>query len=111
LTSHAHLTKAALQAAKRRGMKLGSARPGHWDGREDQRRAGLAKAGIAAAKSHAEAFESEYSDLFPVVKELRAAGRSLQQIADELNEQGHTTRRGKPWSRMQVMRVLERAND
>lgn len=27
-------TKAALAAAKKRGVKLGSARPGHWDGRE-----------------------------------------------------------------------------
>lgn len=30
-------TKAALQAAKRHGVKLGSARPGHWSGREDRR--------------------------------------------------------------------------
>lgn len=30
-------TKAALAAAKRRGIKLGSARPGHWNGREDRR--------------------------------------------------------------------------
>jgi DNA invertase Pin-like site-specific DNA recombinase len=102
-------TKAALQAAKRRGVKLGSARPGHWDGREDKRKAGLAKASQAAARAHTEAFHAEYSDLFPVVKQLRAAGRSLQEIADELNGQGHTTRRGKRWRRVQVMRILERA--
>jgi len=30
-------------------------------------------------------------------------------IADELNDQGHTTRRGKPWNPMQVSRVLKRA--
>ena len=29
-------TKTALAAAKRRGVKLGSARPGHWKGREEQ---------------------------------------------------------------------------
>ena len=41
-------TKAALQAAKARGVKLGSARPGHWNGREEARLAGLAKArGVA----------------------------------------------------------------
>lgn len=102
-------TKAALQAAKRRGVKLGSARPGHWDGRERQRQDGLTKACQAAAKAHSEAFDAEYGDLYPMVKRLRAAGRSLQAIADELNEQGHTTRRGKPWRRVQVMRVLERA--
>jgi len=102
-------TKAALGAAKRRGVLLGSARPGHWDGRESQRAAGLEKARHAAAKAHGEAFQAEYSDLFPILKSLRAAGRSLQDIAHELNEQGHTTRRGRSWNRMQVLRVLRRA--
>ena len=45
LTIH---TKAALSAAKARGVKLGSARPGHWDGREDRRLAGVKAAAIAA---------------------------------------------------------------
>ena len=40
----AQRTKDALAAAKARGTLLGSARPGHWDGREDRRRAGLEKA-------------------------------------------------------------------
>lgn len=76
--------------------------PGHWDGREHKRLAGLKKARKAAAEAHRKNFEAGYSDLFPVVKERREAGKSLQQIADELNEMGHTTRRGKPWIRMQV---------
>lgn len=33
-------TKAALQAAKARGVRLGSAREGHWAGREDRRKLG-----------------------------------------------------------------------
>ena len=102
-------TKVALAAAKRRGVKLGSARPGHWKGREDKRQAGLRKARVAAAKAHREAFDDEYADLYPTVKELHEAGESLQTIADGLNEQGHTTRRGKLWNRMQVSRVLKRA--
>ncbi len=102
-------TKAALQAAKRRGTLLGSARPGHWDGRESQRLAGLKKARQQAAKSHREAFHESYADLFSVVRELRNEGRSLQQIADELNQQGHTTRHGKAWNHVQVLRVLRRA--
>jgi DNA invertase Pin-like site-specific DNA recombinase len=90
-------------------MKLGSARPGHWQGREDKRQAGLQKARTAAAKAQREAFDDEYSDLYPIVLELREDGKSLQDIADELNNMGHTTRRGKPWNRMQVSRVKHRA--
>jgi DNA invertase Pin-like site-specific DNA recombinase len=101
-------TKAALKAAKARGVKLGSARPGHWAGREDRRRAGLQKANAAAVVSNRRAAQEEYADLVPVVAELRDAGQSLQEIADELNDQGHTTRRGRPWNRMQVSRVLKR---
>ena len=103
-------TKDALAAAKRRGVKLGSARPGQWDGREGKRQAGLLKAHKEAAKAHRQAFEDEYSDLFPTLKELHTSGHSLQSIADKLNDQGHTTRRGKPWNRMQVSRVLSRVN-
>lgn len=40
--------------------------------------------------------------------ELREAGSSLREIADRLNAQGFTTRRGKPWNAMHVARVLER---
>ncbi len=102
-------TKVALAAAKKRGVKLGSSRPGHWKGKEHQRQAGLKKARTAAARVHRETFDDEYADLFPVVRELRDDGKSLQAIADELNDMGHTTRRGKCWNRMQVSRVLIRA--
>jgi ribosome-binding protein aMBF1 (putative translation factor) len=40
--------------------------------------------------------------------EWRQTGMSQQAIADRLNEEGQTTRRGKPWNQVQVMRVLER---
>lgn len=101
-------TKAALAVAKRRGVKLGSARPGHWDGREHKRREGLRKARVAAANARSEAAETEYADLVPMLTDLREQGYSLQEIADELNAMGHTTRRQKPWNRMQVSRVLKR---
>ncbi len=102
-------TKDALQAAKRRGVKLGSARPDHWEGREDRRQAGAIAGGQAAGETHRRAADESYNDLFPVVKELRAKGQSLQAIADDLNDQGHVTRRGKRWNPMQVSRVLKRA--
>jgi DNA invertase Pin-like site-specific DNA recombinase len=100
-------TKAALQAAKARGMLLGSARPGHWKGREERRLAGLEKGRAVATKVRQAKASDAYSDLRPIVIELRAAGKSLREIAAELNGQGHTTRRGRPWNPMQIRRVLE----
>lgn len=101
-------TKAALAAAKARGAKLGSARPGHWDGREDARLAGARAGAVAGAKARKEAADEAYTDLVPFVEKLRTEGLSLRAIAKRLNEQGHTTRRGKPWNAVQVARVLER---
>jgi DNA invertase Pin-like site-specific DNA recombinase len=102
-------TKAALQAAKVRGVPLGSARPGHWDGREDARTAGRTKGAKAAAVVHRAAADEAYTDLLPMILELRGSGSTLQQIADSLNAEGHTTRRGKAWNHVQVKRVLERS--
>lgn len=102
-------TKAALAAAKRRGKKLGSNRPGHWNGKEDRHLAGAHNGGQAAAIVHKQAANEVYDHISPLVMELNASGQSLQAIADELNTQRHTTRRGKPWNRMQVSRVLKRA--
>jgi DNA invertase Pin-like site-specific DNA recombinase len=99
-------TKAALQAAKARGQLLGSARPGHWEGREEARRAGAEKGSKAAkAKRDAEALPV-YLPAAKVAKQLNDEGASLQEIADVLNEQGLTTLRGGTWSRMQVSRLL-----
>ena len=39
----------------------------------------------------------------------RAEGLSLQAIADKLNAEGHTTRRGRPWNPMQVKCILDRS--
>ena len=102
-------TRAALAAAKARGTALGSTRPGHWDGREQARLTGAKKGATVSATVRSKAAVEAYSDLRPMMEELRAKGMSLQAIADELNKQGHTTRRGKPWNPVQVARVLERA--
>jgi hypothetical protein len=63
-----------------------------------------------AAKVVSEAAREAYADLAPIMKDWRAEGMALQAIADKLNAEGHTTRRGKPWNAVQVFRVLERAN-
>jgi DNA invertase Pin-like site-specific DNA recombinase len=102
-------TKAALAAAKARGTLLGSARPGHWDGREKARLAGAKAGAIAGATARRQAASEAYADLRPGMADMRAKGQTLQAIADELNTQGHTTRRGRPWNPVQVARVLERA--
>jgi DNA invertase Pin-like site-specific DNA recombinase len=104
-------TKAALNAAKARGVKLGSARPGHWKGNEDARLAGLEKARTVAAKVKREQAKEAYSDLAGTVAELHGQGQSLRDIAAKLNADGHVTRRGRPWNPVQVSRVLERAGE
>jgi DNA invertase Pin-like site-specific DNA recombinase len=102
-------TKAALQAAKARGVKLGSARPDHWKGKEKARLAGLARGRVVAAKVISRNAAEAYADLAPTMKDWRAEGMTLDGIAGRLNAEGHTTRRGKPWNPVQVLRVLERA--
>ena len=101
-------TKAALAAAKQRGAKLGSARPGHWNGREAARLRGARAGAKAAARTITEAANRAYEELYGTLAKQRRAGRTLQQIADGLNNAGHTTRRGKAWKPVQVLRVLRR---
>jgi DNA invertase Pin-like site-specific DNA recombinase len=102
-------TKAALAAAKARGVLLGSARPGHWDGREEARKSGMAKASAEGVRMIVEAANAAYTDLYGLVMGLRGEGLTLRAIAERLNAMGHTTRRGKPWQATQVMLVLRRA--
>jgi DNA invertase Pin-like site-specific DNA recombinase len=98
-------TKAALAAYKARGGKLGAELPQCQNLTADARRKGAKEAGKAVAKAAQEA----YTDLLPGMREMRAGGLTLAGIADKLNQEGHTTRRGKPWNPVQVLRVLERA--
>jgi DNA invertase Pin-like site-specific DNA recombinase len=99
-------TKAALAAAKRRGMKLGSSRPNHWKGREDQRLAGLAKGRRVSIESKRRAAREAYTDVVPLVIKFRESGYSLREIAARLDAEGYLTRRGKSWNPVQVGKVL-----
>ena len=83
-------TKAALQAAKARGVLLGRHGVEH-----------LAPANKAAAMGRAD-------QLKPILAELSAAGMSYQQIAAELTARGVTTPRGGRWHAQTVARVLDR---
>jgi DNA invertase Pin-like site-specific DNA recombinase len=43
-----------------------------------------------------------------LIRRHHKSGKSLQKIADWLNQQGYTTKRGQPWQRISVKRVLDR---
>ena len=98
-------TKAALAAYKARGGKLGGELPQCRNLTPEAIAKGRQRSAMVRAKAAAEA----YDDLHPIMEELRSKGASLQAVADELNNQGHTTRRGRAWNPVQVLRVLERA--
>jgi hypothetical protein len=43
-----------------------------------------------------------------LIRRHHKSGKSLQQIADWLNQQGYSTKRGHRWQRVSVKRVLDR---
>ena len=89
-------TKAALAAAKVRGVVLGGWKGGpKVDG----------QLGADANKRQAEAFSIK---LAPIVSEMRDRGLSLRQMAAELTAQGIQTPRGGQWSACGVRAVLQR---
>lgn len=102
-------TKAALQAAKARGVLLGSSRPDHWQGREQARIDGLAKGRKASIERRKADAIDAYRDLLPLVRSLRSDGLSLARIAQRLNESGHRTRRGCAFTAVQIQAILQRA--
>ncbi|MGU3419547.1 recombinase family protein [Methylobacterium sp. D54C] len=93
-------TKAALAAAKARGVRLGGDR-------------GVVLSAEAKAKGAAVRIakaDSRAADLLPIIQDIRAAGATtLQAVADALNAKGITTARGGQWSPVQVQRIEARA--
>lgn len=85
-------TKAALQASKARGTKLGGLRPG-----TEQRN----EASKAIADNNAQRVAS-------IVVPLRTSGASLRAIADALNNASIPTPRGGNWGPSQVKYTLDR---
>ena len=95
-------TKAALAAAKARGVKLGGDRGGLAKGRG----AGQARSVIVRTASA----DSFAADVSPLASQLQASGLSLRAVAAALNERGLSTSRGSQWSATSVQRVLQRAS-
>lgn len=96
-------TKAALAAAKARGVKLGWSSP---ERASEQRQA--AKKG--AAVNRARAF-THAKNVLPVIEQIMAGGASLRQIADDLNARGIKTARGGLWYAGTVKNVLARQQE
>ena len=91
-----HRTKAALAAAKERGVALGNPK--------------LSKARKSAVASIKALADQHAANVLPVIREIRRAGAtSLHQIADALNARGITTPRGGRWYASSVRNVLARA--
>jgi hypothetical protein len=89
-------TKAALAAAKARGVALGGPK--------------LAEARERAVASNKASADACAANVLPVIREIRRPGAtSLHQIADALNARGITTPRGGKWYAKSVSNVLARA--
>jgi DNA-binding transcriptional MerR regulator len=56
-------------------------------------------------------FLKDYAEVIPIIIGLRNDGYSLPEIAKELNSRGFMTRENKPFSHVQVLRILQRAHD
>jgi DNA invertase Pin-like site-specific DNA recombinase len=92
-------TKAALAAAKARGVKLGGDR-GTTVSPE------AARLGLDAIKARA---SRKARDITPIIAQIRAEGAvSLRAIAKGLNQRGVPAPRGGLWQAKSVQRVLER---
>ena len=93
-------TRAALQAAKRRGVKLG---------RNNLTDAARRKGSKAGAKARSEKAMRRAMDLQPLVQELRAAGvKSATGITKQLNARNIPAAWGGTWTVTQVSRLLAR---
>lgn len=92
----AQRTKAALAAAKKRGVRLGNPR--------------LAEARDAARDALQARADQFAGNVLPVIRQVQAAGcTSLREIATALDARGLRTRRGSRWTAAAVARVLARA--
>jgi len=96
-------TRAALVAAKARGVVLGGDRGNLTDKIRRKAHRNSLKVRREQAAKHA-------SDLLPIIEDIRNDGAStLREIADALNERGISAPRGGEWQAAQVQRVLKAA--
>jgi len=93
-------TRAALAAAKARGVALGWAIPARI---EEQRQAAQ-----KGAVRNAQKADQHAANVLPIIRQIAARGASLRQIADELNDRGIKTARGGLWYAATVRNIMAR---
>lgn len=97
-------TTAALAEARRRGVKLGSAREGHWQGREEARRRGSLAGSVAAAMRRRERSAGLLEQARPIL--AATEGQSLRAQAQALEAAGVLTPSGQvQWTATGVKRL------
>ncbi|MEY9533555.1 recombinase family protein [Sinorhizobium fredii] len=87
-------TKAALKAAKGRGVRLG----------------GLRDKTLKRNEAIQQKADAEAAKVMKIVGPLRAAGQTLSAIAETLDSMNIPTSRGGKWTPTQVSRVLDRVS-
>jgi DNA invertase Pin-like site-specific DNA recombinase len=96
-------TRAALAAAKARGVALGWSMPARADEQRQASRKGASR-NARIADQHA-------ANVLPVIRQIAAGGASLRQIADELNARGAKTARGGLWYAATVRNLMARKKE
>jgi DNA invertase Pin-like site-specific DNA recombinase len=88
-----------------------------WIRLEQGRQMKAAQGGYAGYGSPAFGFQSiegelvenpEEQQVIELIRRHHKSGKSLQQIADWLNDHGYRTKRGQLWQRISIKRVLNR---
>ena len=102
----AQRTTDALGALRARGVALGSARVGHWEGREHLRRAGGAKGRATATRNRLNVSAPIYAEVRDIVNTNGMSGQSLRAIAAAVNARGILTPNGSAWTAASVRRAL-----
>jgi DNA invertase Pin-like site-specific DNA recombinase len=98
-------TRAALDAAKARGVKLGKP--------ENATQEGRSKGILRSAEVRQQKAAEYVSSVLPVIREYQGQGVSLRKIAEALTARNILTARGKgaQWTAAQVKAVLDKAEE